>query len=392
MTKKDVTVYIGRFNPFHNGHAYVLEQALLNSKLVIVLVGSAGQARSLKNPFTFTEREQMIQNFADDFALKQGFRHQGDKDNTNAQLIILPLRDFPYSNNLWIKSVQATVSSAIAKYSESAYGESAPVKDIHLTGSDRDDSTWYLSAFPQWKLDLVSAFRPPLSATSVREVLYTSDLSVDALDSLEDKLPGGTLDFLIDFARSGGLEPLRSEYKFITDYKAAWAVAPYAPTFNTADAVVIQSGHVLVVKRGAQPGKGLWALPGGFVNQKERIKDAAVRELLEETGIRLAEGKRGKEITEAMLEGSIRDKEIFDDPERSLRGRTITVAYLMRLDDTKPLAKVKGQNVPHYESGGKEIVETEDAFWLPLDEALSKTELWFEDHHSIVEWAVSVKD
>jgi bifunctional NMN adenylyltransferase/nudix hydrolase len=156
--------------------------------------------------------------------------------------------------------------------------------------------------------------------------------------------------------------------------------------------VVIQSGHVLLVKRGAEPGKGLWALPGGFVNQSERIRDAAIRELIEENGISLADGKKGQEITRSMLDGSIVDKEIFDDPARSERGRTVTVGYLFRLNDTKPLPKVKGQNVPAYEANGKDIVETEDARWVPLEDALSRTDWWFEDHLSILEWAASVKD
>ncbi len=383
MTKKDVTVYIGRFNPFHLGHAHILERALQTSKLVIVLVGSAGQARSLKNPFSFEERRAMI----------EGWHQDNGGNGPSTQLVVLPLRDFPYSNNLWIKSVQQTVAHEL----KSRAFPGNPT--IHLTGSDRDDSTWYLSAFPQWTTDFVAPWNAgkvqsvqSLSATSVREVLYTSELRLEDFYALEGKLPRSTLRFLTEFARIGGLVALRQEYKFVTDYKKAWAVAPYAPTFNTADAVVIQSGHVLVVVRGAQPGRGLWALPGGFVNQKERIKDAAVRELMEETGIRLAEGKRGEEITRNMLEGSIREKEIFDDPERSVRGRTITVAYLMRLDDTKPLPKVKGMNVPFYESNGKEEVETEEAIWLPLDVALSRTEKWFEDHHSIVEWAANVKD
>lgn len=381
MTTKDVTVYIGRFNPFHNGHVHVLERALQTSKLVIVLVGSSGQARSLKNPFSFDERKAMIMNW-----------FNGRKAGSQSNLAVLPLRDFPYSNNLWIKSVQSTVKAELRT-------RAGDLQNIHLTGSDRDDSTWYLSAFPQWKTDFVAPhFAGPVttvrsvSATSVREVLYTSKLTSDDFDGLSEKVPVATRAFLQDFAMKGGLEPLRQEYKFISDYKKAWSVAPYAPTFNTADAVVIQSGHVLVVKRGAQPGKGLWALPGGFVNQTERIKDAAVRELMEETGIRLAEGKRGEEITRNMLEGSIREKEIFDDPQRSARGRTITVAYLMRLDDTRPLPKVKGMNVPYYEADGKDEVETEEAIWLPLDVALTNTAMWFEDHHSIVEWAANVKD
>ena len=378
---KDVTVYIGRFNPFHLGHAHILERALNTSKLVIVLIGSAGQARSIKNPFTFEERKAMITSW---------------HGNTNGlalggELVILPLRDFPYSNNLWIKTVQATVTAAIRKYN---IDNDSLLTQVQLTGSDRDDSTWYLSAFPQWKTDFQAQWSADanLSATSVRKVLYESALTSDDFNSLREKVPGSTCRFLQDIAMRGGLTALRQEYKFIVDYKKSWSVAPYAPTFNTADAVVIQSGHVLVVRRGAQPGKGLWALPGGFVNQKERIKDAAIRELMEETGIRLAEGKRGEDITRSMLEGSIREKEIFDNPERSARGRTITIAYLMRLDDTKPLPKVRGMNVPYYESNGNEEVETEEAIWLPLDVALSRTDLWFEDHHSIVEWAANVKD
>src|SRR5271165_1988494 len=61
--KKDLTVFVGRFSPFHNGHAEVLKRALETSKTVLVLVGSSGSARTTKNPFTFEERKKMIQSF-----------------------------------------------------------------------------------------------------------------------------------------------------------------------------------------------------------------------------------------------------------------------------------------------------------------------------------------
>jgi bifunctional NMN adenylyltransferase/nudix hydrolase len=233
-----------------------------------------------------------------------------------------------------------------------------------------------------------------LSATSVRRVLYESPLGESDMFALSAKLPKSTVSFIESFVsnKAAELDRLRVEYAFVKKSKAAWAVAPYPVTFNTADAVIIQSGHVLVVRRGNQPGLGLWALPGGYVNQYERIKDAAIREAIEETGIKLAEGKKADEITQRMLRGAIRDYEIFDDPGRSERGRIITVAYLMRLDDEKPLPKVAGQNVPYYESDGKEEVETLEAFWLPLDRALEETSMWFEDHLQILEWAVAQLD
>lgn len=376
MALKDVTVYIGRFNPFHNGHAHVLRRALETSKLVIVLVGSSGAARNTKNPLTFDERKAMIEQW-----------HAGIDGSYLGELRILPIRDYPYNDALWIRQVQRTVKETMRF--------TAGVKNVFVTGSDRDSSTWYLNAFPQWKLDLVEPFRQDealdVSATMIRDWLF-GKISIEMMGKMAKFVPTPTLRFLEAFSQTKEYQELVYEYDFLKKYKKAWEAAPYAPTFVTSDAVVIQSGHILVVERANMPGRGLWALPGGFLNQAERFRQGAIRELVEETGIRLAEGKKAEELTKQILNGSVRDKEIFDHPERSLRGRTITTAFLFRLDDTKPLPKVKGMNVPAYEADGKQIVETADAFWLPINEALEQTDRWFEDHLSIVEWAVNTMD
>ena len=74
---------------------------------------------------------------------------------------------------------------------------------------------------------------------------------------------------------------------------------------------------VLLIRRGAEPFKGKWALPGGFVNADEPIVDAAKRELHEETGL---------EIT------TLEQLYTTGDPGRDPRGWTISIAFLARVD------------------------------------------------------------
>ena len=52
-------------------------------------------------------------------------------------------------------------------------------------------------------------------------------------------------------------------------------------------AIVIKDGKVLLVRRGVAPSKNLWAIPGGMIELGETIQQAAEREILEETGIRI---------------------------------------------------------------------------------------------------------
>ncbi len=56
----DLLIFIGRFQPFHNEHKRIIDIALQKSKNVLVLIGSAGKARTVRNPFTFEERRDMI--------------------------------------------------------------------------------------------------------------------------------------------------------------------------------------------------------------------------------------------------------------------------------------------------------------------------------------------
>ncbi len=159
----------------------------------------------------------------------------------------------------------------------------------------------------------------------------------------------------------GYWDTLYSEYQMVKKYKEAWKAAPFPPTFMTVDAVVVQSGHILLVKRGDMPGKGLWALPGGFLNQDETMLDGAIRELKEETKIK---------VPVPVLKGSIKGSKTFDAPNRSSRGRTITQAFHIDLG-VGELPKVKGSD------------DAEKAFWVPFKDV--KQEKMFEDHFFIID-------
>src|SRR6476660_8062009 len=84
----------------------------------------------------------------------------------------------------------------------------------------------------------------------------------------------------------------------------------------TVDVVIVTrepTPRVLLIKRKHDPYAGRWALPGGFVDMDEPLEDAARRELLEETGVRLAR---------------LEQLHTFGDPDRDPRGRTVSVVYL----------------------------------------------------------------
>jgi 8-oxo-dGTP diphosphatase len=126
----------------------------------------------------------------------------------------------------------------------------------------------------------------------------------------------------------------------------------------TVDVVVLSEApprSLLLVQRGYPPFAGEWALPGGFVEERERVLDAAPRELAEETGLRA---------------GTLRLLGVYDTPGRDPRGWTVSVVYCATLSAQEAV------------SGAD---DARDARWFPID-GLPKLAF---DHAAIVDDALA---
>ena len=92
----------------------------------------------------------------------------------------------------------------------------------------------------------------------------------------------------------------------------------------TCDCVVFRyegsTLKALLIERGGDPYKGYWALPGGFLNMDENAEQGALRELEEETGLKLPHAT---------------EFGCFSEVDRDPRGRTISIAYYAFTEETE---------------------------------------------------------
>jgi bifunctional NMN adenylyltransferase/nudix hydrolase len=239
---------------------------------------------------------------------------------------IVPLNDYRYSDTQWMSDVRATIEH---------HNMGSPVLFGHMK-----DGNNYLKWFPELKFRDVQASYS-INATSIRQAMF------------EDSDPDMP-------------ETVRGDYAFYQKEKQTFANYPFPETlnFNCSDAILECQGHILLIQRKFSPGRGAWALPGGFRNQRETFLDCAIRELIEETNVR---------VPEKVLRGSIVKTELFDDPSRSFGIPRNTMAVYMRIS-------------PNPDGSLPRANGADDAAlckWVPLTDALNNIEM-YDDHKDIV--------
>jgi bifunctional NMN adenylyltransferase/nudix hydrolase len=331
MKKFDYCVFIGRFSIFHKGHEAILKHALTIANNVIVVIGSAGSPRTVRNPWLVSERKEMIASCI------------------NNSINFIEMKDYTYNDNMWVSVLQEKINS-VTHHS----------KNVALIGFESDETSFYLKLFPQFSY-IEHGTEYDFHATDIRNLYFSNDVSY------KEMVPESVSKYLELFKIAPEFSTLKQEKEYVDKYKESWSKAPFPPIFVTVDNLVLKSGHLLLVKRGHNPGKGLFALPGGFVNPKEKLIDAALRELKEETKIK---------VNISDLKKSITDYKVFDDPMRSTRGRVISHTYLLDLGNGA-LPQIKGSD------------DAAEAIWIPLSDYYTMEDKFFEDHFHIIRNMIS---
>ena len=331
----DLMVYIGRFQPLHNGHINTIRLALKSARRLIILVGSHQAPLTCRNPWTSEERQNLLRESL-----------SGEEYN---RCLVAGLEDFTYNDEKWIKRVKEIVQGFNAIYggTESRIG---------ITGFDKDSTSYYLKMFPGWE----TSFKPEIEkigATEIRSAYFGHGTI------LTDVLPSAVARFMVDFKSTDRYVQMAEEFEYCEKYKKIVASVPFPYITVCVDNIVVCSSHVLLIKRANFPGKGLWALPGGHINPNETLKNAALRELKEETGI-----NSNLELVKSST---------FDDPNRSPRGRVITTAFHW------------------YKCGSLSDIKAGDdaceAKWFSLHDIYRMRSQITEDHFHIIDYFLDLK-
>jgi len=310
-------ILIGRFSPLHTGHRDLIRQAKSKCDCLLILVGSANSARTIKTPFTYSERRYELQQF---------INHENI--GTLGTVLIYPLNDYKYSNSQWISDVVFIVDTTKNH------------DNIILFGHDKEDTN-YLNWFPQYKFQNID---------TVYEVCST-DIRTNWFETAP---------------KTHFTQEVIDDYNYFKNEKKLFSDYPFKETlqFNCADVILECAGHILLIQRARAPGQGTWALPGGFKNNNETFIDCAIRELQEETNVR---------VPEKILRGSIVNTRLFDSPNRGMGipRNTLCVHIGIELDADGKLPRANGAD------------DAMDCSWEPIDKIMNEIPM-FDDHGAII--------
>lgn len=329
VTPYDIVVQIGAFQPWLDVDQQALAAALEHSQHVLLLLSDADRPASANYPFRVRERLQILQ-----LALPENWR---------ARVHIVGVRQNHAPGREWAE---------ILRYVQSLTNKTDPRIGL-LQAPDSPPRHWPNAVVLPYPIADHAAADWRAQALGPVETAHVPARCLELLTP-------ATRNWFAQWLASPQRDVLHQEWQQLAKEHQAWSVAPYPPTLVTVDCVVECAQHVLLIERGRPPGKGLWALPGGFIDIHETLLQSAVRELHEETGLKLPA---------SLLPGATA---LFDAPYRSQRGRVITQAFHFVLPDPTPPAVQAGDDAAQ-------------ARWVRREQLAEQAEHFHDDHALILD-------
>lgn len=230
-------LFIGRFQPFHNGHAAVIAQMLNEVDKIIIGIGTPQLHHTFHNPLTIGERKDMI---------RWEFKNAID----DGRITCVPIADI-YDAENWVNHVESLVSEFQVVYTNNNIVENL-FKDKGYEVKNITDT-------------------PDISSTRIR------DMMIKRKSDWVDYVPLKIGFFLVKMKISTRLRDIYAKY-----------LRPAV----TCDTIIKHKDGIVFIKRKNEPFKNFWALPGGFMEAgKENAEECAIREVREETSLKITNPK-----------------------------------------------------------------------------------------------------
>ncbi|APJ04127.1 NUDIX domain-containing protein [Silvanigrella aquatica] len=327
----EVSVVIGRFQPFHNGHLKTLQFAMAKSKKIIIILGGYMLSAGVRGPWSAEERTTLIRSCFSPNQLKR--------------ISFVYVRDRLYDEKMWIDNVKGEVSKIMGDE-----------KSVALIGHEKDSSSYYLRVFPEWEF-LETGNYDGINATDIRNIYF---LSRD-YNKAYNFVPKIISLWLKKYRKTEHFRKLKSMYSYV--HKISKNQENNLP-HNVANAVVFCMGYVLLVKAKDPLRKGFYSLPEYIIKDNDNRNDCALRAIENESKFN---------FTAEKLELNFKLQHIFDYADRFpiCKQKSFSKCYQLNLNSLPAVAK------------GKNIEKVE---WVLINDVYLREDQMYADHYQIIQW------
>lgn len=351
------TMVIMRGQVLTNGHCNLILNAIKEGEETLIILGTHNSPRTIKNPFTCEEREKMIRRWLRTMTMDDTVKFAYLEDFQDDEDWILELGKIVFKNT----------PDNYVREEDRALFTSSKDNDGELRNSWAKGLVKVVNVLP-----ITSNTSKTINATDARNYLFSQlpdyKSKCKALQKLHNDgiinitVSSSLLEWFIDNDYG---KDLYDEYQECINYEERYGKGS---AHLTSDAlVVVRKEHktefgtlhypeYMLIKRGGKVGKNLLAISGGFVDNDETFEDAAIRELEEETGLKLSKDK-------------ITHRIVADSPNRDPRARIVSIVHVFDVTEHE-LKNVKAGD------DASEIV-------FKTFENIKKSEL-FSDHYDTI--------